>query len=84
MSIQVASALGWVLTESGTAYDRGAMWPSGKDRIDQLDKIPLETLPLVLATGPSALAEVFPYDNVKATWEPIVVPYLSKRLELGI
>lgn len=77
-----AEALGWEVLPGGNyavpcgEFGGSAFYATAE--IDYLRKIPLERIPLVLAS------RGVPVMLSKDSWLLAVVPYLSKRMELGV
>lgn len=93
MSTEVVAALGWVVAR-GLCYKVPGGVPGSYLNIAfsieaPLDAFPLEQLPLIVCLAKSPLPlRGLAYDpkalDVACYWHEASVPYLRKRLELGI
>ena len=85
----ITQALGWS-TWSGPAFGcksahykvpdsfpGTSFWSIGQEVLEDLATLPLETLPLVITSGPSG-------GVVNAYFLDVTRPFLAKRLELGL
>lgn len=92
MRDKICEALGWEYTATEVCQGGPYYTPSQVSRpggwsiyeyiyIPALMDIPLDTIPLVLASGTLPVQGFFMGDSF---FPDVVVPYLSKRMELGI